>query len=95
MDLTIHTYGHIDSMFYVLNAIAMLMNHNFGQAVMLVMTMGTVGYYALRMSYAGSQGYKVHLGKVVGMVAMVYFMLLPRADMMIYDHVSKKKGKGR
>ena len=93
MDLTIHTYGHIDSMFYVLNAIAMLMNHNFGQAVMLVMTMGTVGYYALRMSYAGSQGYKVHLGKVVGMVAMVYFMLLPRADMMIYDHVSKKREK--
>jgi len=26
MDLTIHTYGHIDSMFYTLNAIAMLMN---------------------------------------------------------------------
>ena len=93
MDLTIHTYGHIDSMFYTLNAIAMLMNHNFGQAVMLVMTMGSVGYYALRMSYAGANGYKVHLGKVIGMVAMVYFMLLPRADMMIYDHVSKKKEK--
>jgi len=93
MDLTVHTYGHIDSMFYTLNAIAMLMNHNFGQAVMLVMTMGSVGYYALRMSYAGANGYKVHLGKVVGMVAMVYFMLLPRADMMIYDHVSKKKEK--
>ena len=93
MDLTIHTYGHIDSMFYTLNAIAMLMNHNFGQAVMLVMTMGSVGYYALKMSYAGSAGYKVHLGKVVGMVAMIYFMLLPRADMMIYDHVSKKKEK--
>ena len=93
MDLTIHTYGHIDSMFYVLNAIAMLMNHNFGQAVMLVMTMSCVGYYALRMSYAGSTGYKVHLGKVIGMVAMIYFMLLPRADMMIYDHVSKKREK--
>jgi hypothetical protein len=80
-------------MFYVLNAIAMLMNHNFGQAVMLVMTMSCVGYYALRMSYAGSTGYKVHLGKVIGMVAMIYFMLLPRADMMIYDHVSKKREK--
>ena len=56
MDLTVHTYGHIDSMFYTLNAIAMLMNHSFGQAVMLVMTMGSVGYYALRMSYAGANG---------------------------------------
>ena len=93
MDLTVHTYGHIDSMFYTLNAIAMLMNHKFGEAVMLVMTMSSVGYYALRMSYAGANGYKVHLGKVVGMVAMIYFMLLPRADMMIYDHVSKKRDK--
>lgn len=93
MDLTIHTYGHIDSMFYTLNGIAMLMNHNFGQALMLLMTMGSVAYYALKMSYAGSSGYKVHLGKVMGMVAMIYFMLLPRADMMIYDHVSKKREK--
>jgi hypothetical protein len=27
-------------MFYVLNAIAMLMNHKFGEALMIVMTMG-------------------------------------------------------
>ena len=93
MDLTVHTYGHIDSMFYTLNAIAMLMNHKFGEAVMLVMTMSSVAYYAMRMSYAGAGAYKVHLSKVVGMVAMVYFMLLPRADMMIYDHVSKKRDK--
>jgi hypothetical protein len=93
MDLTVHTYGHIDSMFYTLNAIAMLMNHKFGEAVMLVMTMSSVAYYAMRMSYAGAGAYKAHLAKVVGMVAMVYFMLLPRADMMIYDHVSKKRDK--
>ena len=93
MDLTVHTYGHIDSMYYVLNGIKMLMNHSFGEAVMLVMTMGTVAYYALRMSYAGSNGYKIYLGKVIGMVAMVYFMLLPRVDMLIYDHVSKKREK--
>lgn len=93
MDLTVHTYGHIDSMFYCLNAIAMLMNSSFGESIMLVMTMGTVGYYALKMSYSGANGYKAHLGKVIAMVAMVYFMLLPRTDMMIYDHVSKKKEK--
>ena len=52
-----------------------------------------VGYYALKMSYAGSNGYKIHLGKVVGMVAMIYFLLLPRVDMLVHDHVSKKKEK--
>jgi conjugal transfer mating pair stabilization protein TraG len=71
----------------------MLMNHKFGEALMLVMTLSTVTYYALKMSYAGSAGYKVHLGKVIGMIAMIYFLLIPRADMMIYDHVSKKKEK--
>ncbi len=93
MDLIIHTYGHIDSMFYILNGIAMLMNHKFGEAVTVVMAVSSVGYYALRMSYAGSAGYKVHMGKVVGMIAMIYFLLLPRTEMFIYDHVSKKKEK--
>jgi len=61
MDLTIHTYGHIDSMFYILNAIAMLMNKGFGDSILMVMTMATVAYYALRMSYAGSYGYKIYI----------------------------------
>jgi hypothetical protein len=93
MDLTVHTYGHIDSMFYILNGMAMLMNHRFGQVVMLIAAMSSVAYYALKMSYAGSVGYKIQLGKVIGMIAMIYFLLLPRTDMMIFDHVSKKKEK--
>ena len=93
MDLTVHTYGHIDSMFYILNGMAMLMNHRFGQVVMLIAAMSSVAYYALKMSYAGSVGYKIQLGKVIGMIAMIYFLLLPKADMMIFDHVSKKKEK--
>ena len=90
MELTIHTYGHIDAMFYTLNAIAMLMNHKAGEALMSTMAIGTVVYYACKMSYAGN-GYKVYLSKAMGMLAMMYFLLLPRADMLIYDHVSKKK----
>ena len=93
MDLTIHTYGHIDAMYYTLNAIAMLMNHKFGEVLMMTAAIGSVAYYAFRMSYAGSNGYKIHMSKVVGMVAMMYFLLLPKADMMIYDHVSKKHEK--
>lgn len=93
MELTVHTYGHIDAMFYCLNAIAMLMSSGFGESLMLVVTMSTVGYYALKMSYSGANGFKAHLGKVIAMVAMIYFMLLPKADMMIYDHVSKKQEK--
>lgn len=93
MELTIHTYGHIDAMFYCLNAIAMLMNHAFGEVLMATMAMGSVAYYAMQMSYAGSGNYKVYMTKVVGMVAMMYILLLPRADMLVYDHVSKKKEK--
>jgi hypothetical protein len=90
MDLTIHTYGHIDAMYYTLNAIAMLMNDTLGKVLMTTAAMGSVAYYAFKMSYSGSEGYKIHMSKVVGMVAMMHFLLLPRTDMMIYDHVSKK-----
>ena len=90
MDLTIHTYGHIDAMYYTLNAIAMLMNDTLGEVLMTTAAMGSVAYYAFKMSYSGSEGYKIHMSKVVGMVAMMHFLLLPRTDMMIYDHVSKK-----
>lgn len=83
MELTIHTYGHIDSMYYTLNAIAMLMNHQFGEALILVMAMATVGYYALRMSYAGSAGYKIHLAKVLGMVYMVRFAHHPSCYFLV------------
>ena len=93
MDLIIYSYGHIDAMYYILNAIAMLMNHKFGEAVMATMAMGSVAYYAMKMSYANTQAYKVSLGKVIGMIAMIYFLLIPRADMLVFDHISKKKEK--
>lgn len=93
MDLTIYTYGHIDAMFYILNGVAMLNKSALGQTVIALMVMASTVYYATRISYDGTVRSKIYLGKIVGMVAMVIFLLSPVADMTIRDHVSKKREK--
>ena len=93
MDLTIYTYGHIDAMFYILNGVAMLNKSTLGQTVIVLMVMASTVYYATRLSYDGTVRSKIYLGKIVGMVAMVIFLLSPVADMTIRDHVSKKREK--
>jgi len=93
MDLTIYTYGHIDAMFYILNGVAMLNKSTLGQTVIALMVMASTVYYATRISYDGTVRSKIYLGKIVGMVAMVIFLLSPVADMTIRDHVSKKREK--
>ncbi len=91
MNLEIHTYGHIDSMFYILNGIAMLMNSSFGQTIMVTVAMISAAYYAMRISYAGTGDYKIYLGKIAGMFAMMSMLLLPTTEMGIRDHISKKR----
>jgi hypothetical protein len=93
MDLTIYTYGHIDAMFYILNGVAMLNKSALGQTVIALMVFASTVYYATRISYDGTVRSKIYLGKIVGMVAMVIFLLSPVADMTIRDHVSKKREK--
>lgn len=90
MNLTIHIYGHIDSMFYILNGLAMLINHQLGQAITILMALLSAAYYAMRIAYAGQLDYKIHLGKVTGMMVMIYLILTPQGSMKIYDHISKK-----
>ena len=93
MDLTIYTYGHIDAMFYILNGVAMLMKSGLGQTIIALMVMASTVYYAMRISYDGTVRSKVFLGKIIGMIVMVIFLLSPVANMTIRDHVSKKREK--
>lgn len=93
MDLTIHTYGHIDAMYYTLNALAMLINSGFGKALVTTITMVCMGHYALKIAYAAGGDYKTHLIKVMAMIAMITLLLEPTTEMIIHDHVSKKKEK--
>ena len=93
MDLVVHTYGHIDAMFYILNGMAMLMNSTFGELMITMVAMISVVYYAMRISYDGTMRHKIYLGKAIGMIAMISLLIIPKDSMLIYDHVSKKKEK--
>jgi hypothetical protein len=92
MDLVIHTFGYIDAMFYTLNAIAMLTKGAFGHILMTSIAMITIFYYALRISYAGHEG-KKYIVKVIGMLIVIMTLLEIKTEMLIFDHVSKKKEK--
>lgn len=92
MDLVVHTYGHIDGMFYVLNGIAMIMNHTFTSILIETTSVISVAYYGLKMAYAGSSGgHRQYLIKIAAMVLVINALLLPKTEMLIVDHVSKKK----
>jgi hypothetical protein len=92
MDLVIHTYGHIDAMFYVLNGMAMLMSSPMMDGLIKSMLMLSIAYYGLQTVYAGSSTiHKQYVTKVLGMVIIISAALVPKADMLIVDHVTKKK----
>ncbi len=94
MELTIFTYGHIDAMFYVLNGIAMLMNHGFTDGIIKTMCVVSTAYYGMKMAYAGaSGGHRQYIGKIAAMILVINGLLLPKTEMIIRDHVSKKFDK--
>jgi len=94
MELTIHTYGHIDAMFYVLNGIAMLMGSNFAKLLIQTMSVIAISYYGIKMAYSGSSGrHREYMAKAAGMILMVNALLIPTTSMMVYDHVTKEYEK--
>ena len=94
MDLTIHTYGHIDAMYYVLSGIAMLTGGVFADSIIKLMCLLSTSYYGLMMAYSGSSlQHKQYLAKVFGMLMIVNACLIPKTSMMIQDHVTKQKMK--
>ena len=88
----IHTYGHFEAMFYVLNGIKMIMNSGFTDAMIKLMAMIATSYYALLgMSYANEGRIGTYFLKTAGMLMVVTALLMPKADMLVVDRVSGKK----
>lgn len=94
MELTIHTYGHIDAMYYVLNGIAMIMNSSFADMMIKAVAMIATCYYSVKAAYASSSGNaKQNLVKVAWVVIIINSLLIPKTTMLIEDHVTKQRDK--
>jgi len=88
----IHTYGHFDAMFYVLNGIKMIMNSEFTDGLIKLMALIATSYYSLRGMASASQGGVGHyLLKTIGMLMVITALLMPKADMLVVDRISGKK----
>ena len=88
----IHTYGHFDAMFYVLNGIKMIMNSDFTDSMIKLMAMIATSYYALLgMSSANEGRIGTYFLKTAGMIMVITALLMPKADMLVVDRVSGKK----
>lgn len=56
IQFAVHTYGHFDAMFYVLNGIKMIMNSGFMDSMIKLMALVTTSYYSLRGIATAAQG---------------------------------------
>ena len=92
MELTIHTYGHIDAMFYILNGIAMILGSSFADLMIQTMSLVAVFYYGLKAAYSGASA-KQHLVKVAGLIIVVNSLLIPKTYMIVQDNVTKQTDK--
>jgi len=94
MELTIHTYGYYDAIYYVLNGIAMLRNSDFYSTLLQTVTVLVGCYYGIRAAYSSSYStIRQYVLKALGMLALLNGLLMPTTEMLIRDHVGKKIGK--
>jgi len=92
IDLSVYTYGHYDSMFYILNGIALIMNSPFADSLIKAMITVTMAYHGFRMAYAGAEGRsKEHLVKILSMSVIVGALLIPRGDIDVEDRITGQK----
>ena len=92
IQFAVHTYGHFDAMFYVLNGIKMIMNSGFMDSMIKLMALVTTSYYSLRGIAAAAQGGTGHYFlKTTGMLILITSLLIPKADMLVIDRISGKK----
>jgi len=92
IQFAVHTYGHFEAMFYVLNGIKMIMNSGFMDSMIKLMALVTTGYYSIRGIAAAAQGGTGHYFlKTTGMLILITSLLLPKADMLVIDRISGKK----
>lgn len=90
--LTINTYGHIDAAFYTLNAVAMIMKSDFLGATIKFFSLLCMAFAAVKASLESTTNpaYKKHLMKAFTLVIIINGMLVPKGEIMLNDHVSKK-----
>lgn len=94
LDLTIHTYGYYDALYYILNGLAMLRNSEFYTDLVNSLCVLTCCYYCIRITYSNnSMVWRAYVLKVLGMIVLINALLLPKTEMIIKDHVSKIIGK--
>lgn len=90
MELTIHSYGYLDALFYVLNGLAMFRNSGFYTTLINGVAILVACYFGVRMAYCNSYSQIRHyILKVLGMVIMINALLLPKTNMLLQDHVTK------
>lgn len=92
IQFAVHTYGHFDAMFYVLNGIKMIMDSDFADSMIKLIALIATSYYALRgMAEASQGGVGRYLLKTIGMLMLISALLVPKADMLVVDRISGKK----
>lgn len=92
IQFAVHTYGHYDAMFYVLNGIKMIMNSDFSQAMIKLTALIATSYYALKGMAGAANGAVGHyLLKTAGMLTIITALLMPKADILVIDRISGKK----
>lgn len=92
IQFAVHTYGHFEAMFYVLNGIKMIMNSGFMDSMIKLMALVTTSYYSLRGIATAAQGGTGHYFlKTAGMLILITSLLIPKADMLVIDRISGKK----
>jgi conjugal transfer mating pair stabilization protein TraG len=92
IQFAVHTYGHYEAMFYVLNGIKMIMSSDFADSMIKLMALIATSYYALKgMATASAGGAGQSILKTASMLLLITALLLPKADMMVIDRISGKK----
>jgi conjugal transfer mating pair stabilization protein TraG len=92
IQFAVHTYGHSDAMFLVLNGIKMIMATSFFSSLIQLVAFLSVSYYAiLGMAGATDGRLQQYFLKTFAVVLVVGALLTPKADMLVIDRVSGKK----
>ena len=89
--MQIHTYGYIDSMFYTLNAFAMLVNSDLFAAIIKMLIV--VGLASASIAGVRAGNFKAGISVLFTSIIVVNGMLVPKASIEIYDHVTKQRDK--
>ena len=70
MDLIIHTYGYIDAIYYVMNAIAMFRNSGFFTSIINTVSVCVALYYATIIALNGAVA-RQYIIKTIGIIEII------------------------